>query len=193
MPFSTVSGTGTGIFLTRSRAGLLTIGGVVPVATLRRWPLAPCAAWRVVWPRLGRAAPFFCCLAWAGFVRGLAAGPCVFGWLPFWAGLCFAGVVCGLVAVSWPLGPALCGGVCCGFFLFFVVVWVGRFCGRGLFLAGWGGFWGWVVAVWVLVVVAFGGFAVVVGGFWPGVGVAPLSAACPWLALCARVAFPFLL
>ena len=102
MPFSTVSGTGTGIFLTRSRAGLLTNGGVVSVATLRRWPLPRCAAWWVAWPLWGRAARFLLSLL-GGRVCGLAVWPCVFGRLALSALLCWGGlcVVGGRAWAAW--------------------------------------------------------------------------------------------
>ena len=100
MPFSTVSGTGTGIFLTRSRAGLLTNGGVVSVATLRRWPLPRCAAWWVAWPLWGRAARFLLSLL-GGRVCGLAVWPCVFGFVVLgWSLCCWWSCLGCLVAVS---------------------------------------------------------------------------------------------
>ena len=129
VPFSTVSGTGTGIFLTRSRAGLLTIGVVVSVATLRRWPLSRCAAWWVAWPLWGRAARFLLSLL-GGRVCGLAVWPCVFGRLAFLALLCWGGlcVVGGRAWAAWLrfLGPCFFAVLGAGVFL------VGGFLGGGV-------------------------------------------------------------
>ena len=148
MPFSTVSGTGTGICLTRSRAGFFYARGVGSPLRLRdggRLPPSPCALGRVEWP-LWVVAALFC--RWCGALGVLLLAVALL--LALW-----------LVPRSW-----WCGGVCRAVRLA-AVVWA-RVC--GLF---WGGFGAWlgfrgldvgvpgplwsVWAVWSLPVARWGG------------------------------------
>ena len=145
MPCSTASGTGTGISLTRSRAGLLTSWESALCCGSATVAASPVCCWLGGVSPLGAGCPLL--FLPGGRVRGMAAGPCV-----FWA-FCFAGVVWALLVAALGLLGLLCGAVgFCVVLWFFAVVWVGWFFGRGLVslaggagVAGWSrcGFWGW--------------------------------------------------